>query len=92
MVFIQIPPLRIFLLGPKSAGKTSIGRYLAANLGVFHISFRDFLQEQILPKLKKPPLIHDDEWEDDDEDSEHEGIGNDILLPDTAHGSRGTNS
>ena len=63
----QPPPLRLFLLGPKGAGKTTVGRDIAAKLGVFHVGFREYLQEQILPKMKKPPLIDDDEWEHEEE-------------------------
>ena len=72
---MQLPPLRIFLLGAKGSGKTSVGRHLAAKLGVFHISFRDFLQEKILSKVKKPPLVDDDEWEGGEDESTHEGTG-----------------
>lgn len=62
-ICLQVPPLRIFILGSKSAGKTTVGRYLAAKFDVFHISFRNLLQEEIIPKVKKPPLIDDDEWD-----------------------------
>ena len=58
--------MRIFLLGAKSAGKTTVGRYLAKKLKLFHISLRELLQEQVLPKMKKPPLIDQDEWEDNE--------------------------
>ena len=41
---------------------------MATKLKIFHISFRSYLQEQVLPKLKKPPLVHSDEWEDDNDE------------------------
>lgn len=72
VAFYQLPPLRIFLLGTKSAGKTTVGRYLATKFGVFHISFHEFLQEEILPKLRKPPLVDIDEWDDYDQDNPEE--------------------
>ena len=48
-----------------------VGRIVAARLGVFHIAFRDYLQEQILPKMKRPPLVVEDEW-DPEEQTEQE--------------------
>ena len=59
----QLPPLRVFLLGARGAGKTTAGRALAARLGVFHVAFRELLQEQLLAKMKRPPLVDPDEWE-----------------------------
>ena len=44
---------------------------MATQLHVFHIAFRDYLQEQILPKMKRPPLIVEDEW-DPGEETSHE--------------------
>ena len=60
---MQPPPMRVFLLGPKNAGKTFIGRKIAAKYNLFHISFKEYLQERILSKVAKPPLVDDDEWE-----------------------------
>lgn len=59
----QPPPMRIFILGPRGSGKTTVGREMARKLGVFHIAFPEYLQEQIMPKMKKPPLVDEDEWE-----------------------------
>ena len=43
---------------------------VATQLCVFHIAFRDYLQEQILPKMKRPPLIVEDEWDPGEETSQ----------------------
>ncbi len=59
----QTPPLRLLLLGPIASGKTTVGRCTAKHLGIFHVSFQEYLQEEILSKMKKPPLIDDDDWE-----------------------------
>ena len=40
-----------------------MGRELAGKMGLFHVAFRDYLQEQILPKMKKPPLVDEEDWE-----------------------------
>lgn len=74
---MQAPPIRLLLLGPQASGKTEVGRRIAKDLGIFHISFPEYLQEIILPKMKKPPLTDDDDWElasnEDQEDLETEG-------------------
>ena len=51
------------IVGPKGAGKTLHGRQLAKQMGVFHISFKDRLQELIIAKTKKKigPEYDDDE-------------------------------
>ena len=41
------------LIGAKGAGKTLHGRLLAKKFGVFHISFKDRLQELIIHKTLK---------------------------------------
>ena len=40
---------------------------MASSLGVFHVALRDYLQEQLLAKMKRPPLIHEDEWDPGDD-------------------------
>lgn len=40
---------------------------MASSLGVFHVAVKDYLQEQILAKMKRPPLVHEDEWDAGDE-------------------------
>lgn len=47
-----------------------MGRKLVEKLGVFHVAFRDYLQEVILPKMKKPPLVNEDEWEGGEDEEE----------------------
>jgi len=43
----------MLLLGARGAGKTLHGRQIAKKLGLFHISFKDRLQELIMHKTKK---------------------------------------
>lgn len=63
IISCQPPPLRVMLLGARGSGKTEVGRLVASKLGVFHVAFRDYLQEQLLVKMKKPPLMNEDEWD-----------------------------
>lgn len=65
----QPPPIRLIMIGPKGAGKTLHGRNLAKQMGVFHISFKDRLQELIIAKTKKKigPEYDDDEDETSEE-------------------------
>ena len=53
ILFLQPPPLRLLMLGPKGAGKTQHGKLLARKQGLFHIQFRERLQELIIAKTKK---------------------------------------
>ena len=46
---------------------------MASTLGVFHVALRDYLQEQFLAKMKRPPLLHEDEWDPGEE--EQAGMG-----------------
>lgn len=64
----QVPPLRVFLFGPRGSGKTVVGHKLASKMGMFHVAFRDYLQEQILPKMKKPPLVDEEDWEGEEKE------------------------
>ena len=65
ILIFQPPPIRLLILGPKGAGKTLHGRQLAKQIGVFHISFKERLQELIIAKTKKKigPEYDDDEDE-----------------------------
>lgn len=44
------PALRMFCLGNRGAGKTTLGVWLAKQLGIFHIKFREQLQMVIVAK------------------------------------------
>ncbi|KAJ8355677.1 hypothetical protein SKAU_G00184710 [Synaphobranchus kaupii] len=57
---LQAPALRVFLLGTRGSGKTTQGRWLADKLGVFHIQFRERLQELIMSKTQGPIPPSDD--------------------------------
>ncbi|XP_077977825.1 adenylate kinase 9-like isoform X2 [Glandiceps talaboti] len=69
---LKAPPIRLLILGPRGAGKTSHGRKLARNLGLFHIAFKERLQELIIAKTKKKigPEFEEDEEEPDEEEEE----------------------
>ncbi|XP_067049308.1 adenylate kinase 9-like [Acropora muricata] len=66
---LEPPPIRLIMIGPKGAGKTLHGRNLAKQMGVFHISFKDRLQELIIAKTKRKigPEYDDDEDETSEE-------------------------
>uniref|UniRef100_A0AAY4DP69 Nucleoside-diphosphate kinase n=1 Tax=Denticeps clupeoides TaxID=299321 RepID=A0AAY4DP69_9TELE len=70
---LQPPALRLFLLGVRSSGKTNHGKWLAERLGLFHIQFRECLQELLLKKtqqrvqyrdLTEPPSDSPDQLQD----------------------------
>ncbi|KAK9531540.1 hypothetical protein VZT92_010959 [Zoarces viviparus] len=50
---LKPPVLRILLLGTRGSGKTTHGEWLAQQLGIFHIQFREQLQMLIMSKTKK---------------------------------------
>ncbi|XP_073349311.1 adenylate kinase 9 [Pagrus major] len=50
---LKPPALRMFLLGPRGSGKTTNGEWLAKQLGIFHIQFREQLQMLIMAKTKR---------------------------------------
>lgn len=62
---IQLPPQRLLMLGARGAGKTERGRTLAKELGIFHIDFRERLQEMIIDKTGKRIDEEDDDEEGD---------------------------
>ncbi|XP_007484490.2 adenylate kinase 9 isoform X1 [Monodelphis domestica] len=63
---LKAPPLRICLMGPRGAGKTVCGRWLAEKLGIFHIQYEEFLQEKIMVKTeRKVGPEYDEEIEDE---------------------------
>jgi hypothetical protein len=67
---IKIPAPRIFILGPRGSGKSTQARLLANKLDVFHIKFRDYLQELIIGKTKKYVEPERDEDKEIDEEPE----------------------
>ncbi|KAL3052487.1 hypothetical protein OYC64_005101 [Pagothenia borchgrevinki] len=66
---LKPPAPRIFLLGTRGSGKTSNGEWLAQQLGLFHIQFREQLQMLIKAKTKKP-VLYADEKESSEESPE----------------------
>lgn len=66
---MQPPPVRLLILGARGAGKTLHGRQLARKLGLFHISFKDRLQELIIAKTRKKigPEYEEDNQEEPEE-------------------------
>uniref|UniRef100_A0A4W3JUK3 Uncharacterized protein n=1 Tax=Callorhinchus milii TaxID=7868 RepID=A0A4W3JUK3_CALMI len=50
---LKIPPLRLIVIGARGSGKTMNSRWLADKLGIFHIQFKDHLQELIFSKTKR---------------------------------------
>ena len=65
------------MLGPKASGKTTLGRDLAKQLDIYHVAFRDYLQEQILAKMKKPPLMDAEDYEgpgEENQDEDDDGV------------------
>ncbi|CAF0775596.1 unnamed protein product [Brachionus calyciflorus] len=78
---LKIPPPRFLVLGPRGSGKSTQARYLAEKLNIFHVKFRDYLQELIIGKTKKRIDTERDEdreeeeiAEDDDEDNEEKRL------------------
>ncbi|XP_034999516.2 adenylate kinase 9 [Hippoglossus stenolepis] len=66
---LKPPALRILSLGTRGSGKTSHGEWLARQLGLFHIQFREQLQMLIMAKTKKR-VPYADEVESSDESLE----------------------
>ena len=60
------------MLGPKGAGKTMHGKKLAKMYDLFHIQFRDRLQELIIAKTKKKI---GKEYEEEQQEDISEDIG-----------------
>ncbi|XP_063757950.1 adenylate kinase 9 [Eleginops maclovinus] len=70
---LKPPALRIFLLGTRGSGKTSNGEWLAQQLGIFHIQFREHLQMLIKAKTKKH-VLYADESESSEESEDLEAL------------------
>ncbi|XP_069014339.1 adenylate kinase 9 [Embiotoca jacksoni] len=58
---LKPPALRMLLLGTRGSGKTAHGKWLAQQLGLFHIQFRELLQMYIIAKTQKRVLYADEE-------------------------------
>lgn len=56
------------MLGARGSGKTTQGEWLAKQLGIFHIQFREVLQALIIAKTKKPVPYADETPEESSED------------------------
>ncbi|XP_031726212.1 adenylate kinase 9 isoform X2 [Anarrhichthys ocellatus] len=67
---LKPPVLRIFMLGTRGSGKTTHGEWLAQQLGIFHIQFREQLQMLIMAKTKKR-VPYADEVEYSEESPRH---------------------
>ena len=75
-VCFQPPPVRIMILGPRGSGKTTHGRHLAKKLGLFHIQYRERLQELVIAKTKKKigPEFEEEQEEPEEEEEEEEWV------------------
>jgi len=60
---VQPPAIRLLIMGPRGAGKTLHSRTLAMKLHMFHIQFRDYLQEQVIAKTKKRVISEREEMQ-----------------------------
>ena len=58
--------MRLLILGARGSGKSLHGRHLAKKLGIFHISFKERLQELIMLKTKGKKV--GPEYEEDQEE------------------------
>lgn len=66
---MQTLPIRLVILGPKGSGKTLLGRHLATKLGLYHIQFRNRLEELIAAKKK---IVDEDDPPEEPETKEAE--------------------
>ncbi|KAK9956621.1 hypothetical protein ABG768_014340 [Culter alburnus] len=71
---LKPPALRVFMLGVRGSGKTTYGKWLAEQLGVFHIQFRERLQELILRKTQKRVSYADDSEPPEEPPEELQGL------------------
>ncbi|TRY98900.1 hypothetical protein DNTS_026558 [Danionella cerebrum] len=71
---LQPPAMRIFVLGVRGSGKTTHGKWLAEQLGVFHIQFRERLQELIVRKTQRRVSPADDTEPPEEPSEELQGL------------------
>ncbi len=74
----QPPPIRLLILGPSGSGKSLHGRQLARKLGLFHIQYRERLQELVIAKTKKKIRPEHEEEEEEEEEEEDEYVNRQI--------------
>ncbi|CAL8315928.1 unnamed protein product [Lota lota] len=80
---LKPPALRVLMLGTRGSGKSFHGSWLAHQLGVFHIQFRERLQELILAKTQSR-VVRTDEAEPPEEEPPE-----DLEAPMKDSGGRG---
>ncbi len=71
------PASRFIIIGPRGSGKSTQARLLAQKLDLFHLKFRDFLQEMIVGKSKKflePEREEDKEEEEEEEEEDDDDV------------------
>ena len=73
--WFQPPALRLLMLGARGSGKSFHGSWLARQLGVFHIQFRERLQELILAKTQSRVVRADEAERPEKEDLTEESGG-----------------
>ncbi|KAF6717964.1 Adenylate kinase 9 [Oryzias melastigma] len=63
---LKPPALRIFMLGPRGSGKSSLSEELSQQLGLFHVQFIEMLQMMIVAKTKTRVSLVDEvvPWSD----------------------------
>ena len=66
----KAPAPRFVIVGPRGSGKSTQARLLAEKLDLFHVKFRDYLQELVVGKSKR--LLEPEREEEREEDEEQE--------------------
>ena len=70
-------------MGARGTGKSTQARLLAEQLNIFHIKFRDYLQEMIVGKMKRfvePEKEEDKAPEEEEEETEEEEDESKLLF------------
>jgi len=74
---LHAPAPRFIIMGARGAGKSTQARLLAQKLDLFHVKFRDYLQEMVVGKSKRflePERDEDKEEEEDEEEEDEEDV------------------